>query len=126
MVGNPEVIVAKSAPSHHRRLPWGCGHALRTALTERVCHSHPPLNVEALGSSPTFSTANGHLRTHLEADWKDVSIEHITIDSVNEWIWKKRNQDLSWITIKNILRTMQRVLVGRPGPGRTGDDSRPP
>jgi hypothetical protein len=26
----------KSAPSHHRRLPWGCGHALRTALTERI------------------------------------------------------------------------------------------
>jgi hypothetical protein len=29
---------------------------------------------------------------------------------VNEWIWKKRNERLSWITIKNILRTMQRVL----------------
>ena len=33
-----------------------------------------------------------------------------SIDSVNEWIWKKRNQGLSWITVKNILRTMQRVL----------------
>lgn len=60
--------------------------------------------------SSTFSTADGHLKNHLEADWKDVPIEHITIDSVNEWIWKKRNQSLSWITIKNILRTMQRVL----------------
>jgi integrase len=60
--------------------------------------------------SSTFSTADGHLKNHLEADWKDVPIEHITIDSVNEWIWKKRNQGLSWITIKNILRTMQRVL----------------
>jgi len=29
---------------------------------------------------------------------------------VNEWIWKKRQEDLSWVTIKNILRTMQRVL----------------
>jgi integrase len=60
--------------------------------------------------SSTYSTADGHLRTHLEADWNDVPIEHITIDSVNEWIWKKRNERLSWITIKNILRTMQRVL----------------
>ena len=33
MVGHPEVMVANGAPSHHRRLPWGCGHALRTALT---------------------------------------------------------------------------------------------
>jgi integrase len=32
------------------------------------------------------------------------------VDSVNEWIWKKRDQRLSWTTIKNILRTMQRVL----------------
>ena len=60
--------------------------------------------------SSTFSTADSHLGNHLEADWKDVPIEHITIDSVNEWIWKKRSQGLSWITIKNILRTMQRVL----------------
>ena len=60
--------------------------------------------------SSTFSTADGHLKTHLEADWNDVRIEHITIDSVNEWIWKKRKHGLSWITIKNILRTMQRVL----------------
>ncbi len=29
---------------------------------------------------------------------------------VNEWIWKKRTKGLSWVTIKNILRTMQRVL----------------
>lgn len=58
--------------------------------------------------SSTFSTADGHLRTHLVADWKDVPIEHITIDSVNEWIWKKRNQGLSWITIKNILRISSR------------------
>jgi hypothetical protein len=60
--------------------------------------------------SSTSSTADGHLKNHLEADWNDVPIEHISIDSVNEWIWKKRGQGLSWVTIKNILRTMQRVL----------------
>ncbi len=58
----------------------------------------------------TFSVADGHLKTHLEADWNDIPLEHITIDSVNEWIWKKRKEGLSWVTIKNILRTMQRVL----------------
>jgi integrase len=58
----------------------------------------------------TFSTADGHLKTHLEVDWKHISIEHITIDSINDWIWKKRDEGLSWITIKNVLRTMQRVL----------------
>lgn len=60
--------------------------------------------------SSTFSTADGHLKNHLEADWNDVPIEHITIEAVNEWIWKKRKQCLSWMTIKNVLRTMQRVL----------------
>src|SRR5258707_3251083 len=58
----------------------------------------------------TFSVADGHIKAHLEPDWKDVPVEHISIDSVNEWIWKKREQQLSWVTIKNILRTMQRVL----------------
>jgi integrase len=37
-------------------------------------------------------------------------VEHINIDSVNDWIWKKKKEGLSWVTIKNILRTMQRVL----------------
>src|SRR3984893_8410148 len=58
----------------------------------------------------TFSVADGHLKVHLEADWNEVPVEHIDIDAVNEWIWKKRQSDLSWVTIKNILRTMQRVL----------------
>jgi len=58
----------------------------------------------------TFDVADGHLRNHLEADWNDVPVEHINIDSVNEWIWKKRKEGLSWVMIKNILRTMQRVL----------------
>ena len=58
----------------------------------------------------TFSVADGHLKCHLEADWNDIPVEHIDIDAVNEWIWKKRQGGLSWVTIKNILRTMQRVL----------------
>jgi integrase len=58
----------------------------------------------------TFSVADGHLKGHLEADWNDVPVEHIDIEAVNEWIWKKRRAGLSWVTIKNILRTMQRVL----------------
>jgi integrase len=58
----------------------------------------------------TFSVADGHLKTHLEPDWNDVPVGHITIDAVNEWAWKKRKQGLSWVTVKNILRTMQRVL----------------
>jgi len=49
-------------------------------------------------------------RTHLEADWNDVAVEHINIDSVNEWMWRKRQTGLSWVQIKNVLRTMQRVL----------------
>src|SRR5260370_27183110 len=58
----------------------------------------------------TFSVADGHIKCHLEADWNDIPVEHIDIDAVNEWIWKKRQENLSWVTIKNILRTMQRVL----------------
>jgi integrase len=58
----------------------------------------------------TFSVADGHLKVHLEPDWNDVPVEHVDIDAVNEWIWKKRQAGLSWVTIKNILRTMQQVL----------------
>lgn len=58
----------------------------------------------------TFQTATMHIKNHLLPDWKDTPVEHITIDSVNEWIWKKRDEGLSWVTIKNILRTMQRIL----------------
>jgi integrase len=58
----------------------------------------------------TLTIADGHLKKHLEADWNDVPIEHIGIDAVNEWMWKKREEGLSWVTIKNVLRTMQRVL----------------
>jgi integrase len=58
----------------------------------------------------TFSTADSHLKNHLEPDWNDVLIDHITIDTVNDWAWKKKREELSWVTIKNMLRTMQRVL----------------
>jgi len=58
----------------------------------------------------TFGVADSHIRMHLEADWNDVPVDHINIDAVNEWIWKKRKERLSWTTIKNVLRTMQRVL----------------
>lgn len=58
----------------------------------------------------TFDVADYHIRKHLEPDWKDVPIEHINIDAVNEWAERKRREGLSWMTIKNALRTMQRVL----------------
>ena len=58
----------------------------------------------------TFSVAEGHSKTRLETDWNNVPVDHITIERVNEWAWKKRKQGLSWVTVKNILRTMQRVL----------------
>jgi integrase len=58
----------------------------------------------------TYSVAKSQIACHLLPEWKDTPIEHITINTVNEWAWKKRGQGLSWVTIKNILRTMQRVL----------------
>jgi integrase len=39
-----------------------------------------------------------------------VPIDHITIDTINDWAWKKKREGLSWVTIKKVLRTMQRVL----------------
>ena len=60
--------------------------------------------------SSTYSVADTHLRSHLEPDWSNVPIDHINIDAVNDWAWKKRREGLSWVTIKNVLRTMQRVL----------------
>jgi Phage integrase family len=58
----------------------------------------------------TISVVDGRIKNHLETDWKDVPVEHITIDSVNKWAAKKRLSDVSWVTIKDALRTMQRVL----------------
>jgi integrase len=57
-----------------------------------------------------FSVANTHLKVHLEPDWNNAPVDHINIDAVNEWAWKKRREGLAWVTIKNVLRTMQRVL----------------
>jgi integrase len=62
----------------------------------------------------TFDTWDGRIRNHLEADWNDVPIEHITIQAVNEWALKKRQAGLSWVTIKDALRTLQRVLSAFP------------
>jgi hypothetical protein len=42
VVGHPEMIVESGAPSHHRRLPWGCGCAPRTALTEHIATAIRP------------------------------------------------------------------------------------
>jgi integrase len=58
----------------------------------------------------TFSVADGRIKNHLEADWNDVPIELIDIDSVNEWAAKRRKAGLSWTVIKDALRTMQGVL----------------
>jgi integrase len=40
----------------------------------------------------TFSTADSHLKNHLEPDWKDVAVDHITIDTINDWAWKKKRK----------------------------------
>jgi integrase len=62
----------------------------------------------------TISVAESRFKIHLEPDWSDVPIEHITIKSVNDWAWKKRQSGLSWVTIKDALRTMQRALSALP------------
>src|SRR5438034_8554300 len=66
----------------------------------------------------TLDVWEGRIKNHLEADWKDVPIEHITIDSVNEWAWKKRKAGTSWGTLKDALRTMQRILSAYSKEGR--------
>ena len=58
----------------------------------------------------TFAIAAYHLKSHLEPAWSNTPIEHITIDRVNEWATKKRRDGLSWVSVKNVLRTMQRIL----------------
>jgi hypothetical protein len=47
----------------------------------------------------------------LEADWYDVPIEHITIDSVNEWAWKKRSAGLSADTGDSSFITRATILT---------------
>jgi len=58
----------------------------------------------------TVDIADSHLKKHLGPDWNDTPVEHVTIDAVNEWAWKRRSEGVSWTTIKNTLQTMQRVL----------------
>jgi integrase len=58
----------------------------------------------------TRSTWEGRLKNHLEPDWKDVPIDLITSDAVSEWAVKKRMEGLSWSSVKDSLRTMQRVI----------------
>jgi len=58
----------------------------------------------------TLSVANYHISKHLLPDWENIPVEHINIDSVNEWIWKKRQTGMKWFYIKKVLQTMQRVL----------------
>lgn len=64
----------------------------------------------AMHRDSTRSVWEGRLKNVLEPDWKDVPVDHITIDVVNEWAWKKRGAGFSWVKIKDALRTMQRVL----------------
>jgi integrase len=98
-----EFILNLKVNSNDYRIP-----SSRT-FAHAVTHYRKVFAPRMLGES-TYSVADGHFKCHLEADWNNIPIEHIDIDAVNEWIWKKRHEDLSWVTIKNILRTMQRVL----------------
>src|SRR3974390_2616918 len=79
------------------------------ALADAVKHYREVFPPRMLRDS-TFSTADSHLNNHLEPDWKDVPIDHITVDTINDWAWKKKREGLSGGTITNVLRTMQRVL----------------
>ena len=72
----------------------------------------------AMHRDSTLDVWEGRIKNHLEADWKDVPIEHITIESVNQWAWKKRKAGASWGTIKDALRTMQRILSACSNEGR--------
>ena len=68
----------------------------------------------------TYSTAKSQIACHLLPEWKDTPIEHITMRVVKDWAWKKKGEGLSWVTIKNIVRTLQRVL------SCYRDDEKPP
>ena len=58
----------------------------------------------------TRSTWEGRIKNHLEPDWKDVPLDLITFDTVSEWAARKRMGGLSWASVKDSLRTMQRVI----------------
>jgi hypothetical protein len=74
--------------SNEYRIPSSatCAHALK--------HYREVFAPRMLRAS-TISVAEGRIKSHLEADWRDVPIEHISIDPVNEWAWKKRHLNTS-------------------------------
>jgi len=78
-------------------------------FTDCVKHYREVFAPKMLRAS-TLNNADGHLKKHLETAWKDVPVEHITMEAVNEFAWKKKTEGLSWVSVKNILRTMQRVI----------------
>ena len=58
----------------------------------------------------TRSVWEGRLKNHLEPDWNDVPIDLITFHAVSEWAAKKHAEGLSWSSVKDSLRTMQRIV----------------
>jgi hypothetical protein len=58
----------------------------------------------------TRSIWEGRIKNHLEPDWKDVPIDLITFDAVSEWAARKRTEGLSWMSVKDSLRALQRVI----------------
>ena len=90
--------------------------ALRTYSRERAREivMDPNNTGEGQRLKKSLSTWNGRIKKHLEPDWKDCPLELITIQAVNDWAWKKRQAGLSWVVIKDALRTMQRVLSAFP------------
>jgi hypothetical protein len=59
-------------------------------FTDCVKHYREVFAPKMLRAS-TLSTANGHIRKHLELAWANVPVGHIAMDTVNEFAWKKRN-----------------------------------
>lgn len=62
----------------------------------------------------TLNVAKYHISNYLSPDWGSTPVEHINIDAVNEWAWKKRQSGMKWFYIKKVLQTMHRVLSCRP------------
>jgi integrase len=77
------------------------------AAVKKYREEYAPMNLR----DSTIGIAESHIKQHLEEYWKHVPVDHINIDKVKVWAWEKRRAGLSWVTIKNILRTMQRVLT---------------
>jgi len=87
------------------------------SATQRDESRHSPYGIgtrqvvaETLSRYSLLRRSSTYLKNHLEPDWNNVPNDHIKIDTVNDWAWKKKKRGLSWVTIKNVLRTMQGVL----------------